>query len=140
MDQVDTMTFWKLNNKHKFWFLINQIIVLIMLGIALIVSWNINKVMLPTNTERLTATGGFIVTTVLFSLAILNRVNVLFKVRSVGFAFMFIMFFAIDKIIEPLVWTTGLLLIPLLIDDIIFKSIWNNIWYNEYDGVVKIKE
>lgn len=123
MGQVDMMTFWKLNSKHKFWFLINQIFIMILLGIALLISWNINKVVLPTNTEKLTATGGFIVTTLLFSFAILNRVNVLFKVRSVGFAFMFIMFYAIEKIIEPLVWTTGLLLIPLLIDDIIFKSI-----------------
>ena len=107
MGQVDMMTFWKLNSKHKFWFLINQIFIMILLGIALLISWNINKVVLPTNTEKLTATGGFIVTTLLFSFAILNRVNVLFKVRSVGFAFMFIMFLAIEKIIEPLVWTTG---------------------------------
>lgn len=112
---------------------------MLLLIIALIVSWKISDIHIPTNVGRLTAGAGFVTTTLLFALAILNRISALFKIKSVGFFFMFLMFLSIKTIIDPLVWTTGLLFIPLLIDDIVFKPIWLNIWYNQYDGVVTIK-
>ena len=111
-----------------------------MLGISLLISWKVNNIQLPTNTEKWSAVAGFMLTTAFFVLAVLNRIGNLFKVKSMGFVFMFAMFLGMKMIIDPVVWTVGLLCIPLLIDDLIFQPIWKNIWYNEYDSVVKIKE
>lgn len=133
------MNFYKLKAVHKKWFIINQLFIIIMLLIALIISWSVNKVELPTNTSKLVAGASFIMSLCFFALAVLNRIGNLFKVKSIGFIFIFVMFLGFKYIIDPIVWTVGLLTIPLLIDDIIFRPIWMNIWYNQYDSVVKIQ-
>lgn len=133
------MNFYKLNRVHKKWYIINQIFIILMLFTALTISWSVNKVTLPTNASKLVASTSFIMSVIFFSLAVLNRVGNLFKIKSMGFVFIFIMFLGFKYIIDPVVWTVGLLTIPLLIDDIIFRPIWMNIWYNEYDSVVTIK-
>lgn len=133
------MNFYKLKAVHKKWFIINQLFIILMLLIALIISWSVNKVELPTNTSKLVAGASFIMSLSFFALAVLNRIGNLFKVKSIGFIFIFVMFLGFKYIIDPVVWTVGLLTIPLLIDDIIFRPIWMNIWYNQYDSVVKIQ-
>lgn len=134
------MQFWKLKWKHKKWFLINQAIVIILLIVAAIIAWVITKVELPSNVSKLRASAGWIVSFFVLVLALLNRIGALFKVRSAGFLVLFIMFLGLGSIIDVVTWTLGLMLIPLLLDDIIMRPIWLNIWYNEYDGVVKIYE
>lgn len=134
------MQFWKLKWKHKKWFLINQAIVIILLIVAAIIAWVVTKVELPSNVSKLRASAGWIVSFFVLVLALLNRIGALFKVRSAGFLVLFIMFLGLGSIIDVVTWTLGLMLIPLLLDDIIMRPIWLNIWYNEYDGVVKIYE
>lgn len=134
------MNFYKLNRKHKKWYIINQILIIAALVAMLAISWSINKVELPTNVERLSASTGFITTTIFFILAVLNRLGNLFKIKSLGFIFLFLMLIGVKYIIDPLVWTVGLMSIPLAIDDLICRPIWMNIWYNQYDSIVKIKE
>lgn len=134
------MQFWKLKLKHKKWFLINQAIVIILLIVAAIIAWVITKVELPSNVSKLRASAGWIVSFFVLVLALLNRIGALFKVRSAGFLVLFIMFLGLGSIIDVVTWTLGLMLIPLLLDDIIMRPIWLNIWYNEYDGVVKLYE
>lgn len=134
------MQFWKLKWKHKKWFLINQAIVIILLIVAAIIAWVVTKVELPSNVSKLRASAGWIVSFFVLVLALLNRIGALFKVRSAGFLVLFIMFLGLGSIIEVVTWTLGLMLIPLLLDDIIMRPIWLNIWYNQYDGVVKLYE
>ena len=134
------MQFWKLKWKHKKWFLINQAIVIILLIVAAIIAWVITKVELPSNVSKLRASAGWIVSFLVLVLALLNRIGALFKVRSAGFLVLFIMFLGLGSVIDVVTWTLGLMLIPLLLDDIIMRPIWLNIWYNQYDGVVKIYE
>ena len=134
------MQFWKLKWKHKKWFLVNQAIVIILLIVAAIIAWVVTKVELPSNVSKLRASAGWIVSFFVLVLALLNRIGALFKVRSAGFLVLFIMFLGLGSIIDVVTWTLGLMLIPLLLDDIIMRPIWLNIWYNEYDGVVKIYE
>lgn len=134
------MQFWKLKWKHKKWFLINQAIVIILLIVAAIIAWVITKVELPSNVSKLRASAGWIVSFFVLVLALLNRIGALFKIRSAGFLVLFIMFLGLGSIIDVVTWTLGLMLIPLLLDDIIMRPIWLNIWYNQYDGVVKIYE
>ena len=134
------MKFFKLKWKHKKWFLINQTIVIILLLAALVTSWSINKVEMPTNLSKLTANASWIISVFVLVMALLNRIGSLFKVRSAGFLILFLMFLGLNQVIDVIIWTLGLMLIPLLLDDTICRPIWLNIWYNEYDGVVKIDE
>lgn len=132
------MIFWKLNSKHKKWFLINQIAVITALLIALILSWNISKIELPSEGSKLVAGFGFITTFGFFIAAALSRIGNLFKIKSVGFVFIFFMFLGLQYIIVPMTWAVGLMLIPMVIDDLVFQPIWQNIWYNNYDNFVKV--
>ena len=134
------MNFYKLSRRHKKWFLINQFVIVIMLVVALTISWSVNDVVLPTNASKMVSSASFVMTVIFFALAVLNRIGTLFKIKSMGFIFLFVMLLGFNYIIDPVLWTVGLLTIPLLIDDIIFKPIWHNIWYNQYDGVVMLRE
>lgn len=128
------MIFYKLNKRHKKLFILNQLLVFILIVIAVIVAMAQVKVSLPTNEAKLSASMGFILITFVMVLAIMNRLGTLFKLKSFGMLIFFLLFVFLDKIIDPVKIATGYILIPLLIDDIIFKPIWHNIWYNNYDN------
>lgn len=132
------MNFWKLKGKHKKWFIINQLIVISLLIVMLFVAWAVNKVELPTSTQKISASTGFVTGVVILLLAVLNRISVLFKVRSMGFIVFFILFLTIKLVIDVMIWATGLIGLIILLDDVIMVPIWNNIWYNEYDNHVVI--
>ena len=133
------MIFYKLSAVHKKWFILNQALIFVLLVVALIIAWTVTDVEMPNNGARLLGGASFIMTVIFFSLAILNRIGNLFKIKSMGFVFVFVMLLGFKFVIDPVVWTVGLLTIPLLIDDIIFRPIWLNIWYNQYDQVVVVR-
>ena len=127
------MIFYKLSAKHKKWFIINKIIVFLALVICLFIAVNLAELKLPTNESKLNASLGFILILGVMMLAFMNRIGALFKIKSVGFFAFWLVFMSLDYIINPLKWAFGLMMIPLLIDDMILGPIWMNIWYNEYD-------
>lgn len=127
------MIFYKLSAKHKKLFIINQICLLIALLVMFLIALNVAGLKLPTNESKISATFGFILVGIVLLFAVLNRISVLFKIRSIGFVILWSMFMLLEYIVDPLKWAFGLMMIPLLIDDMIFKPLWNNLWYNEYD-------
>jgi len=129
------MIFHVLSKKHKKQYLINQLIVVIALIICLFISWEVTGITLPTSVDKLTASAGFVTSGGILLLAILNRAGVLFKIRSVGFLIMFILFATIGIVLDVLMWTTGLMTAVLLLDDIVMKPYWSSIWWNEYQDV-----
>ena len=134
------MIFWKLSGTHKRKFLIQKGIILTLIIAALPIAWSLSKVQMPTNISKLSGNFSFYATVAIVILALFNRVNILFKVKSIGFIFLLITFMGINIVIEPITWTLGLSVIPMLIDDLVITPIWLNIWYNEYDGYVRIKQ
>jgi hypothetical protein len=127
------MIFYKLSAHHKKWFIINQVVLFIALIVMFLIALNLAGLKLPSNESKISATFGFILVGIVLLFALLNRISILFKIRSIGFVILWSMFMLLEYIIDPLIWAFGLMMIPLLIDDMIFKPIWNNIWYNEYD-------
>jgi hypothetical protein len=127
------MIFYKLSAHHKKWFIINQVVLFIALIVMFLIALNLAGLKLPSNESKISATFGFILVGIVLLFALLNRISILFKIRSIGFVILWSMFMLLEYIIDPLKWAFGLMMIPLLIDDMIFKPIWNNIWYNEYD-------
>lgn len=128
------MNFYKLSPKHKRMFIGGKVAIVIMMIIMLAVSLRVADVDLPTVQSQLSVGIGFIGVMTVFVLALVNRVNILFKIKSIGFVIMFLVLLAIREGIDIFVWSIGLMSIPLLIDDMILTPLWLNVWYKEYDN------
>ena len=116
------MIYHALSKKHKKQFMINQLVVVAALVVALIVSWQVSGIQLPTSADKLVASAGFVTSGGVLLLAILNRIGTLFKVRSFGFLIFFLLFATIKTVLDVLMWTTGLMFLVLLLDDLIMKN------------------
>lgn len=125
--------FAKLNSKHKAQYVASKASV----GVALVgmipLSLACADVALPTIQSQLSVSIGFVGVFAIFLLAILNRLAALFKVKSIGFLVVFVVMLALKSSIDIMVWSLGLMSIPLLIDDAIITPLWNNIWYRDYE-------
>ena len=125
--------FFKLSAKHKKMYILYKFIIIAsILSISSFVIFT-SDIKLPTNASKLTASVGFVMVVFITLMAVFNRIGNLFKIRSIGFLVLFFMFYGVNLIIEPVILLTGLLCIPMLVDDIILVPIWNNLWYNNYD-------
>lgn len=125
--------FAKLTPRHKKKFILNQFILIISLIAMFWIAMMVTEVKLPTNVSKMSAGLGFILGVIFLAMALLNRISVLFKLKSLGFIMFFLLFLLLRSVIDVTVWSLGLLSIPLLIDDIICKPIWNYIWDRDYD-------
>lgn len=67
------------------------------------------------------------------AIAFMNRLKSLLKVKFFVFLVMWVLLSSLDMVMDTLIWTIGLVLIPLMIDDLIMLPIWRNIWYNNYE-------
>lgn len=132
------MNFFKFKTKHKFWYLFSKIMVILTMVIMAATVMITSNIELPTNISKMSASLGFITVLFVFGLAFLNRINTIFKIKSVGFVVLWVLFSTVELIIAPLTSALSLILIPMLVDDIIITPIFLQIWYNQYDGVVKI--
>lgn len=127
------MIFYKLSSRHKRLYIINQIVLFMALIVAFALAINKSELELPTNALKLKASAGFVMAAIILALAFMNRLGVLFKIKSMGFVILFLFFMFLQTINVAIVWTSGLMLIPLLIDDIVIRPMWLNLWYNVYD-------
>lgn len=132
------MIFFRLKPKHKVWYIINKVSVFIALAIAFLVAMNKADIHLPTRESKLTASLSFIILAFIFIMASLNRVGSIFKIKSVGFVIFFFLFLGLEYIITPAKIAVGYMMIPLLVDDLIFLPIWLNIWHNNYANEVRL--
>lgn len=132
------MIFFRLKTKHKVWYIINKVSVFIALAIAFLVAMNKADIQLPTTASKLSASLGFIILAFIFIMASLNRVGSIFKIKSVGFVIFFFLFLGLEYIITPAKIAVGYMMIPLLVDDLIFLPIWLNIWHNKYANEVRL--
>ena len=128
------MNYYKLSKNHKKWFLINKGSIILLLIVMFFIGLSLANVNLPTVEEKLSVTFGVVIAFGLLLLAIMNRLNIFAKFKFMPFLVLFILSLSLKSVIDAVVWSSGLMIIPLVIDDCIFTPIWNNIWYNEYDN------
>lgn len=127
------MIFAKLSAKHKTAYIVSKASVGVALGAMIPISLAAANVALPTIESQISVGIGFVGVIAVFILAMLNRISALFKIKSMGFLIIFVIMLALKSSIDILVWSLGLMSIPLIIDDAIITPIWNNIWYKYYD-------
>ena len=134
------MVFYRFKPKHKMWYIINKSIVMIALLVGFILAITKSNIQLPTTASKLSASLGFIILAFVFIMASLNRIGSIFKIKSVGFVVFFFLFLGLEYIVTPVRIATMYMMIPLIIDDLIFLPIWLNIWHNNYANEVRIAE
>lgn len=127
------MIFAKMSSRHKALYIVSKASVGLALGAMIPISLSAANVALPTVEMQISVGVGFVGVIAVFILAMLNRISALFKIKSMGFLVIFVIMLALKSSIDILVWSLGLMSIPLLIDDAIITPIWNNIWYKYYD-------
>lgn len=123
--------FYKFNGKQKALFILTKLMVVVAVILMGILAIYMSGLELPTVESQLSFSLGVILILGLVGLAVLNRIKLLFKRASVGFLVMFLILLCFSYTIDVLLWGTGLIAIPLLIEDVIIMPLWTNFYYNK---------
>ena len=122
--------FYKLPPKQKRLFILSKALVILLIIIMGVIAVFASGLELPTIESQLSFSVGVILISLLILLAVLNRIKTLFKKASVGFLTVFVILLCFNYTLDVLIWGTGLISIPLLIDDVIVTPLWMNYYYN----------
>lgn len=127
------MMFLKYTKKDKKKFIIAKLsifLLIVLMGYLAIKFAGLNLEM----EEKVAFGSGVILVAIVGTFAFLNRMKVLFKFKSIKFVIAFVIFLLLKVGIDALVWATGLISIPLLIDDIVIVNYFKWLDVVKYDG------
>lgn len=125
--------FSKLNATHKKRFVLHQLLLFTSLIVLTIVAIKITNPMIIKREDQMSLSIGAFVGIFVLILAMTNRIKSLIKIKFVVFLTIWIILLSFQVVMDTLLWTIGLNLIPLMIDDIVLLPIWRNVWYNQYE-------
>ena len=129
----DNFLFSVLSAHHKKVFVILKLIVFALIILAVFSAIKITNPVIYSDTDRVSLVIGVMVGALVGVMAMLNRIKTLFKVKFVAFLIIWLLLLCFNMIIDTLIWSIGLVLIPLSLDDLIFLPFWRNVWYNDYE-------
>jgi len=129
----DNFLFSVLSAHHKKVFVIHKLIVFALIILAVFSAVKITNPVIYSDTDRVSLVIGVMVGALVGVMAMLNRIKTLFKVKFVAFLIIWLLLLCFNMIIDTLIWSIGLVLIPLSLDDLIFLPFWRNVWYNDYE-------
>ena len=129
----ENFKYYKLSTKHKKRFILHQALLFITVALVIFIAVKVTNPNIIDKGDQVSLTFGALLGVFVIVLAFTNRLKNLIKVRFVAFLIIFILLFSMQMVITTLVWTFGLALIPLMIDDLILIPAWNRVWYNVYD-------
>ena len=129
----ENFIFSKLSTTHKKWFVFHQFMLFVSIITMIIIAVKITNPHITDIDDKMSLTMGGMIGFFVLVLAFTNRLKSLLKVKFVAFLIIWLLLFSFNKIIDTMIWTIGLSLIPLAIDDLILKPIWRNIWFNHYE-------
>ena len=129
----ENFKYHKLSTQHKKAFVLYQIILFIVIALMATIAIMITDPEVIDPSDKMSLTIGVTLALSIVGLAFFNRLKSLLKIKFVAFLIAFILLFSLQMIMITLIWTIGLVLIPLMIDDLIIIPLWNNLWYNTYE-------
>ena len=129
----ENFRFSVMSAQHRKLYVIHKLIIFLLIIGSVFSAVEITNPVIVTTEERLSISIGALVGSIVVMLAIVNRIKSLFKVKFLTFLVTWILLFSLTKVIDTLVWSIGLVLIPLAIDDLILLPFWRNVWYNNYE-------
>jgi len=131
----ENFRFSKMSKIHKRNFIIYQIVLFLMIALMTVIAVNKTDPHISTDADRMSFSIGIgaMIGLGVMAIAFMNRLKSLLKVKFFVFLVMWVLLSSLDMVMDTLIWTIGLVLIPLMIDDLIMLPIWRNIWYNNYE-------
>jgi hypothetical protein len=129
----ENFKFAKLSKKHKRAFILYQITLFLIIAIMTVIAIKITNPKIIEPSDQMSLTIGAVLAFSVMALAFLNRLKSLLKIKFVAFLIIWVLLFSLQMIMTTLIWTIGLVLIPLMIDDLICLPLWKNLWYNTYE-------
>jgi len=133
MYMFEQFTFSKLTSKHKKLFVLHQSLLFATIGGLTYAGIKITNPVIVSTEGQMTLTICAIVGILVGILAYSNRLKGLLKIKFVGFAIAFVLLYSLQAIMPTLIWTIGMIITPLMVDDLILLPIWKNVWYNNYE-------
>lgn len=130
---TENFKFAKLSAHHKKLYVLHQSALMIVLGGLAYLGVRITNPELVTVGEKMSITVGALVGGFVLILAYANRLKGLLKVKFIAFGLTWVLLSSLQSIMPTLIMTTGLVLVPMMIDDLILVPIWRNVWYNQYE-------
>ena len=88
---------------------------------------------LATREEKMSVTMGVVVGVFVMILVVFQFIKSIVKLKFLMFLIAWIILMSLQPIMDTLIWSIGLNIIPLAIDEIIFRPIWESVWYNQYE-------
>lgn len=127
------LTMWlKYSKKDKVKFLTIKFVILLLIIGSFILAADVHKLELPENVNKLGWYGGIITLIILLAAVLLNRIKILFRIRSLGFLILFGVLKLLEQNIEVAVTALGYVVIVLLIDDIVVNGYFYILNVNKY--------
>ena len=125
--------FAKLSKRHKNLFRLHQFLLFASIGGLTYAGISVTNPEITTVSDQMSLTTGAIVGMIVGFMAYTNRLKGLMKVKFLMFAVLWFLLYSLQTVLPTLIWTTGLIVAPLAIDDLILLPIWKNVWYNQYE-------
>jgi len=129
----ENFRFGKMSLKHKKMYIMTQLLLFLSIAMMTIVAITITNPQITKPTDKMSLTVGVIIALAVMALAFSNRLKTLLKIKFVAFLIIWLLLFSLQAIMGTLIWTIGLVLIPLMVDDLIIVPLWKNLWYNNYE-------
>lgn len=127
------LTMWlKYSKKDKVKFLTIKFVILLLIIGSFVLAADVHKLKLPENVNKLGWYGGIITLIILLAAVLLNRIKILFRIRSLGFLILFGVLKLLEQNIEVAVTALGYVVIVLLIDDIVVNGYFYILNVNKY--------
>jgi hypothetical protein len=104
-----------------------------MLGLMTYIAIDHTNPVLVTRDEKMSVSVGVMIGVVVLILALFNLLKGAVKSKFLIFFIAWLVLMAMQPVMSTLIWTVGLVTIPLAINDMIFSPIWQNVWYNHYE-------
>lgn len=130
---VRHFSFSLLEWRHKKWYILQKMMIFLLIGLMTYIAiWKTNPV-LATRDEKMSVTMGVVVGVIVMLLVVFQFIKSIVKFKFLMFLIAWIILMSLQPIMQTLIWSIGLNIIPLAIDEIIFKPIWESVWYNQYE-------
>ena len=130
---IEEFRFSKLDIRHKKMFILHQVALFLVIGMMTYIAVMITNPSVTESSDKMSLTMGATLGISIMILAFFNRLKSLLKIKFVVFLVAWVLLFSLQMIMNTLIWTIGLVLIPLMIDDLILLPLWKNLWYNTYE-------
>lgn len=130
---MEDFKYIKLSKKHKKLFVLHQVLLFLTIVVMAWIAVSITDPKVVDSSDKMSLTIGGSLAVGVVILAFFNRLKSLLKIKFVAFLITWVLLFSLNMIMVTLIWAIGLVLIPLMIDDLVLLPLWKNVWYNNYE-------